>query len=581
MAEKRVAILKRANKLFRQGKAEAAIKEYKKILTIKPDDLEVRRIVGDLELRQNNVKGAIEQFEWIADYYLKEGFFANAIAMFKRITRVDPAYDGALLKLAELYTKQGLVMEAKHIYLDIAEECKRQNDQKKALSMYKKILEFDRSNIKMRLLLADNYLKEKLIENAISEYLLAADILLNKKDTQRAEELLLNTHRKISNTKVIEKLIYLYDQQDQNDKAINLLAEMGDALYKNSHLLKILGELYLKKNMVDKAESIFTRIAEMNTEESEVILRLGKVYLQREEYEKTFKLFFPIIDKNISEKKFEEATALLRFIIASNNTFIPALIKLAEIFKISGKTNNLIALYESLIPLYEQSNKKEELKQILQELIELSDNPYGYKEQLARLKGEEAREEEIAEETKENEREREFINFNLRQVNEALKLSDFHKAIEVLSKSKSTFPQNYQIRETLFEVYLQAKQKDMAVEEGKDLLELYKRFDETDRYRDLLDRLSSMKPDDDKLMELSSDEKTSIEIDFDRAELEEQIQEISDDDVEEASEFEESDVLVLSEAESMRAAKASHQEEDLLEDNFLQDDILIDKESAQ
>jgi tetratricopeptide (TPR) repeat protein len=206
MSDKRVALLKRANKLFRQGKADAAVKEYKRILEIKPDDLEVRRIVGDLELRQNNNKGAIEQFEWIADYYLKEGFFAKAIAMFKRITRIDPNYESALYKLAELYTKQGLVMEAKQIYLDIAEECKRQNNQKKALGMYKKILEFDRTNIKMRLLLADNYLREKLENDAVNEYVTAADIILNKKDFRRAEELLLTTLGKVKHLRIIEKL---------------------------------------------------------------------------------------------------------------------------------------------------------------------------------------------------------------------------------------------------------------------------------------------------------------------------------------------------------------------------------------
>ncbi len=100
--DKRLDLLKKANKLFRQGKTEAAIKEYKKILALKPDDLEVRRIVGDLQLRQNNNDEAIEQFEWIADHYRSEGFFAKAIAMYKRITRVKPNYDEALNKLAEL-----------------------------------------------------------------------------------------------------------------------------------------------------------------------------------------------------------------------------------------------------------------------------------------------------------------------------------------------------------------------------------------------------------------------------------------------------------------------------------------------
>ena len=248
MADKRLVLLKKANKFFRQGKTDAAIKEYEKIIVLKPDDLEVRRIVGDLQLRQNDIPATVKQFGWIADYYLKEGFFAKAIAMYKRITRVVPNSEQTLFKLADLYTKQGLVIEAKQIYLDIAEECKRQNNQKKALGMYKKILEFDRHNIKMRNLLADNYLKEGMEQDAIEEYATSADILINKKDYNRAEELLLNVLKKLKNTKIIEKLLLCYTSQNENDKAINLLKDLGPEIYKDANLLKALGELYLKKN---------------------------------------------------------------------------------------------------------------------------------------------------------------------------------------------------------------------------------------------------------------------------------------------------------------------------------------------
>jgi len=555
MAEKRVAILKRANKLFRQGKADAAVKEYKKILEIKPDDLEVRRIVGDLELRQNNIKEAIEQFDWIADYYLKEGFFAKAIAMYKRITRVEPDSEIALFKLADLYTKQGLVMEAKQIYLDIAEECKRKNNQKKALDMYKKILEFDRSNIKMRLLLADNYLKEGLESEALNEYLTAADIIINKKDYRRAEELLANVLNKAKDVRIIEKLINIYIKEGEDDKAIKLLNEQGLDVFENIEMLKVLGELYLKKNMMGEAEKIFSKIASLNPEETEVIMRLGKVYIQREDYDKAFKLFLPIINKNIQNNKFEEASNLLRFIIASNNSYIPALLKLSEIFKIGGKTNNLIALYESMVPIYEQKGMIEELKGILEELIQLSDTPFTYEEQLAKLTGQVAREEEAAEEEKENEREKEFISYNLRVAEEALKVSDIGKAIDVLKKSKITFPKNVAVRKRLFEIYLEGEQIELAVEEGKGLLELYKFLNEDDGYADLLEKLSTLKPEDEKLVALSGEEKTSIEIDFDKDELEEQIQEIGDPDLHE-EEIDDGDmgddVLVLSEEENLQ-----------------------------
>lgn len=554
MADNRVTLLKQANKLFHQGKTEAAVKEYKKILAIKPDDIEVRRIIGDLQLRENVLHDAIEQFEWIADYYLKDGFFAKAIAMFKRITRIDPNYEAALFKLADLYTKQGLVMEAKQIYLDIAEECKRQNNQKKALDMYKKILEFDRSNIKMRLLLADNYLKEGLEDNAIEEYLTAANILASKKDFAHAEELLLNTLKKKSHIKIIDKLIRLYASQNDDDKAIELLKAMGSDIHEHADLMKVLGELYLKKNMMSEAEGVFTKIAEINPEETEVIVRLGKVYMQREEYDKTYALFLPIIDKNLENQKYEEAASMLRLIIASKNAFLPALLKLAAIFKLSGKTNNLIALYESLIPIYEQRGMKEQLKGILEELIQLSDNPFSYEEQLVKLTGEVAEEIEEEEQIKENEREKEFVNYNLRLVGDALKMSEFSKAVDILKRAKSTFPKNIDLRQRLFDLYIKIEQTDAAVEEGRGLLELYKTHGDNLEYSDMVEKLSQLRPHDDDLGSLSGDEKTSIEIDFDREELAEQMAEINAAALHGINDVGDEDVLLLSDAENVTAA---------------------------
>ncbi len=525
MADKRLSILKRANKLFRQGKTDAAIKEYKQILAIKPDDLEVRRIVGDLQLRQSNNAEAIEQFEWIANHYLKEGFFAKAIAMYKRITRVDPGYEEALYKLADLYTKQGLVIEAKQIYLDIAEECKRQNNQKKALGMYKKILEFDRHNTKMRTLLAEHYLKEDMVQEALDEYMTAADFLLAKKDFRRAEELLLDVLQKINNPAIVQKLLQCYTEQGQDEKAIELLSSIGDAVYQDINLLKVLGELYLKKNNTDEAEKVYLRIAELNPEETEVIMRLGKVYLQREEYDRTFHLFQPIVDKNIEEQKYEEAASLMRFIIASNTTFLPALTKLASIFKRSGKTSNLIALCESLIPIYERKNMKEELKEVLEELIQLSDNPFTYQEQLERLTGADVKEQEEAEE---EERETEFVTYNIRQAIEAIRENEKEQAIEILTKAKGTFPRNIPLRENLYQAYLTAGDNYRALEEGKELLDLYKAEDKMEEYNELFDKLAELNPDDEEILELSGEEKTSIEIDFKHEDIHEEIETLGD-----------------------------------------------------
>ncbi len=556
VAEKRLVLLKHANKLFRQGKAQAAIKEYKKVLEIKPDDLEVRRIVGDLELKESDVAGAVVQFEWIADYYLKEGFFAKAIAMYKRITRIDPNYEEVSFKLADLYTKQGLVIEAKQIYLDLAEEYKRKQNHKRALDMYKKILEFDRNNIKMRLLLADNYLREGLDDNAVSEYLTAADILIYQKDYTRAEELLNSVIQKSKNVKLIEKLVGCYTAQKNEQKAIDLLKSLGDKLFSNINLLKLLGELYFRNNLLDDAEEIYKKITEIDPEEKEVILKLGKVYLQRKEFDKTYELFLPVVEKSIEIEKYEEATSLLRFIIASNSSHLPALLKLASIFKISGKRNNLIALYESLIPIYEDRNMRADLEEVLEELIQLSDSAFSYQEHLARLKGEAAAAKESQEGGIDEKRKAELINFNLRIALEALEDGDFEKAISVLTKTRESFPNNIEIRLKLYSVFQKLNRIEDLIDEGVGLLDLYKIMNNVDEYNQLLERLTEIDPHDPRLVEMNINEKTNIDIDFDHEELQEQMREIGGDsnfrDLDLVPESgPEDDVFVLSEDQSV------------------------------
>lgn len=567
--DKRLTILKQANKLFRQGKIDAAIKEYNKVLELKPDDLEVRRIVGDLQLRQNNLPEAVKQFEWIADYYLKEGFFAKAIAMFKRVTRIDPNYEKASFKLAELYTKQGLVIEAKQIYLDLAEEYKRQQNQKKALDMYKKILEFDRSNTKMRLLLADNYLKENLIEDAVNEYVIASDILLNKREFDKAENLLKNTIAKVKEPKLIQKLVQCYNSQEKDDNAIDLLKNSGPVLLENIELMKTLGELYLKKNQTDDAEEMFSKVAEIDPNEADIILKLGKVYIQREDYDRTYELFLPVVDKHLQENKFEEAASLLRFIIASKFDHLPALQKLAAVYEKSGKSGNLIALLESLIPIYEKKGMQDALKENLEKLIKLSDTPFSYEEQLARLASEQAEQDVKTEEEEADTKLKKFIKHQVDTAEEALKISDYKKAIDVLKETKMKAPQTIAAREKLFDIYYKIDEVDMAIEEGKELLSIYQARGMEYEYSELLDKLSILNPEDEKLIEMSGEEKTSIDIDFGTGEFQEQIEEIKREQMhrpeppqEKETADSEEDVLLLTDMDSIAPPAAQEEEKE-------------------
>ena len=156
----------------------------------------------------------------------------------------------------------------------------------------------------------------------------------------------------------------------------------------------------------------------------------------------------------------------------------------------------------------------------LKELIELSDSPFAYQDQLARLTG------ESVEEEADNKQERDFIQFQVNNADLALQKNDFKRAVDLLKTAQNAFPNNVDIRTKLFDVYQMSNDIDALLNEGIELLQIYKKDNNDEAYKLLSDKLTKLKPNDERLLDLNTFERTNIEIDFDHAEMIEQINEL-------------------------------------------------------
>ncbi len=121
MAVKRDKVLKDAEKLVQKGKLEQAIREYEKILRRYPNDTTIINRVGDLYGRIGQLQRSIELYEEIADHFTSDGFVTKAIAILKKIQRLDPQRLDIFERLAQLYFDQGLIVEAKREYQILAD----------------------------------------------------------------------------------------------------------------------------------------------------------------------------------------------------------------------------------------------------------------------------------------------------------------------------------------------------------------------------------------------------------------------------------------------------------------------------
>ncbi|HVS01144.1 MAG TPA: tetratricopeptide repeat protein [Thermoanaerobaculia bacterium] len=185
-AFKREQVVRTAEKYVGKGKIEAAIKEYRKVLADNPKDVNTLNRLGDLYARSSRVEEAIRLFTQIAERYTEDGFLVKAIAIYKKIIKLDPTRLAVYEKLAELYHRQGLVNEARTQYQVLADYYLKHNDAAAAINIYLKMAEVEPDNPSHHLKLAELYQQGKLWDKAMRSYRVIAELMLQHERVEEA-----------------------------------------------------------------------------------------------------------------------------------------------------------------------------------------------------------------------------------------------------------------------------------------------------------------------------------------------------------------------------------------------------------
>jgi len=182
-------VLSVAEKYVQQGKLQNAIAEYDKIAKQDPKDLTVLNTIGDLYARLGQYPQAEEFFKRVGDAYAADGFVVKAIAMYKKLTKLNPATDSAV-RLAELFTQQGLYNDARAQYAAVADQYLKAADRERATGVLKKMLDLDPENAAMQAKVADLYLKLGKNKEALEIYFGSAQSLYQRGSMEAADEAL-------------------------------------------------------------------------------------------------------------------------------------------------------------------------------------------------------------------------------------------------------------------------------------------------------------------------------------------------------------------------------------------------------
>jgi tetratricopeptide (TPR) repeat protein len=121
--------IRNAEKLLRAGKVEAAIAEYLRVLADQPTDWSTANTLGDLYARAGQVDKAVERFVEIADTLNAEGQRVKAAAVYKKIVKLKPDHEHALMQAADLAAGQGLFADARGYLNTVIEKRRAAGDQ--------------------------------------------------------------------------------------------------------------------------------------------------------------------------------------------------------------------------------------------------------------------------------------------------------------------------------------------------------------------------------------------------------------------------------------------------------------------
>ena len=170
MAFNKEKVMDAARKFVDKGQIDKAVKEYLRIVQEDPKDVRVWLKFGDLYAKKGEKQNATDTYLKVARFYHEQGFFDKAIAVYKQILKLDPRLVDVILKLAELYRQRGHMTEAMQHLESVAAHFHREGNTKDALGTVIQLVDLDPENIATRIKLAELYSKEGLVEEAATQF---------------------------------------------------------------------------------------------------------------------------------------------------------------------------------------------------------------------------------------------------------------------------------------------------------------------------------------------------------------------------------------------------------------------------
>jgi len=350
MAFDKAKVVRAAERSLAQGKIAAAIKEYRLIVDNDPDDFTALNMLGDLSARNGKNQEAISCFRKIANHYREQGFALKAIAMFKKIDKLQPNDPATANTLGALYEMQGLVVDARAQYMTVAEAFQRASQPEKALEVLKKVADLEPNNTTIRIKLAEGYLHENLRREAGEAFAEAGERLLSRRSYESALDCF-NQTLKIDprNQAALNGILGAHIALGTADEAAEVLETAQSMSPNNVDLLSMLARAYIAADDAARAEEVTKSLVLLDDSSYPRFLEVAQLYLNEDKTENTVKILSEVADHVLAAGEVERFMRILDEILARNPEHIDSLRLLVRVYKWQCDDAKIRAALERLV----------------------------------------------------------------------------------------------------------------------------------------------------------------------------------------------------------------------------------------
>ena len=143
--------LRAAQEYIRRGKLAAEIARCERVVERNPRDVTAANSLGDHYVRAGRIEEAASVFSTIADHLCAEGFLLRALALLKKVIKLEPGSVEALTKLAELSERLGRKAEAIEFHALLSNACEGSAQREKPLELCNLVTQIDPSDASLQI----------------------------------------------------------------------------------------------------------------------------------------------------------------------------------------------------------------------------------------------------------------------------------------------------------------------------------------------------------------------------------------------------------------------------------------------